>query len=194
VKKIIFLGLLILLIIFSVACEKNKLNAEQPGKTLATFDGGKITTVDLDNFKKYRQDSLSDKQALEMIIEREFLYKEAQSLGITVSLKEAQAESEKAKSAIEQYGTEQDKRMIQDEIKKLDISESKYWNDHHPKQLIKPLTCEKMRKSIQDKIYADIIRNYSNWGQPEIEKGSKGAYDKAISDLKSKYNIQYVNS
>lgn len=193
-KRIVFSGLLILLIIFTVACEKDTVTVEQTGKTLATFDGGKITTGDVDNFKNYRQDNLPDKQALEMIIERELLYKEAQAQCLTATLKETRAESDRAKNTLEQYETEQNKKMFQDEIKKLNISESEYWNNYYPKQLIKPLTVGKMKNSFKNKIYKDIINNHSDWGQPEIEKGSKEAYDKAINDLKSKYNLKYVNS
>jgi hypothetical protein len=193
-KKIIPLGLMILLFIFSLGCTQSYISDEQIGKTFVTFDGGKVTSGDIENFKKYRQDNLSDKQALEMIIERELLYKEAQAQGMTATLEDARVESDKVKSTFDQYGTEQDKKVIQDTTKELKISEKEYWNNYHPKGLLKTLSIGKVSKSIKDKIYSDIMKKHSNLGQAKIEREFKESYEKVINDLKSKYNLQYVSS
>lgn len=192
-KKVIPLRIIILLFIFTMGCNQDSISDKHTGNTLVTFDGDKITSGDVENFKKYRQDNLFDKQALEMIIERELLYKEAQEQDMVATLKETRLISDKEKAMFEQYGTEKDKKEIQGIIKELKISEKEYWNNYVPRQHRKLLTIEKMKESIKDKIYADIIKNHSDWGQSEIEKGFNESYSKVINDLKSKYNLQYVS-
>jgi t-SNARE complex subunit (syntaxin) len=163
------------------------------GNALVTFDGGKITSGDLVNYKKHKNSVLSDKQALEMMIERELLYKEAQAQDLTATSKEAKAESDKQKSMYKQFSTEEEKKEFEDILKELNISEKEYWNDYSPKSYRKTITIAKMKKSIEDKIYDDIIKNHSDWGQAEIKKGFEESYSKAINDLKSKFNLKYVN-
>lgn len=194
--KVISLGFIMLLFILIVGCKQDStlFSEKHTGNTLVTFDGGKITSGDLANFLKYRQDSMSDNQALEMIIERELLYKEAQAQGLTATLKEAKAESDKQKSTYEQYGTEQDKKELQAVLNELNISEKEYWNNYSPKAYRKSITIASMKKSVKDKIYADVIENHSDWGQTEIEKEFDESYSKAINDLKTKYNLQYAGS
>jgi t-SNARE complex subunit (syntaxin) len=194
--KIIPLGLITLFFIFAVGCKKDSIlySERHAGNTLVTFDGGKITSGDLENYKKHKNSALSDKQALEMMIEKDLLYKEAQAQNLTATLKEAKAESDKQKSMYEQYGTEQEKKEFQDILKELNISEKEYWNDYSPKAYRKQITIARMEKSIKDKIYADIIKKHSNWGQAEIKKGFDESYSRAINDLKTKYNLQYVSS
>lgn len=195
-KKANLFALIIMLLLFAVGCRKDiiQLSERHTGNTLVTFDGGKITSGDLANYKKYKNNTLSDKQALEMMIERGLLYKEAQTKGLTASLKEAKAESDKEKNMFEQYGTEEDKEKFQDILKELNISEKEYWNNYITKVNRKNLTIAKMKKSIEDKIYNDIIKNHSDWGQAEIKKDFEGSYSKAINDLKSKFNLKYSNS
>ena len=195
-KKAISLSLIILLFILAVGCKKDipLVSERHTGKTLVTFDGGKISLGDLASYKKYKNSTLSDEQALEMMVVNELLYKEAQSQGLTATLKEAKEESDKQKSTYEQYGTEHDKKELQDILKELNISEKEYWNDYCPKVYGKQITIAKMKKSIEDKIYADIIKNHSDWGQAEIKKGFEESYSKAINDLKSKFNLKYINS
>lgn len=191
-KKNLLIGLVILINIFIASCSKNNINTQQTGKVLVTFDSGQITISDIDDFKKYREDNLSDKQALEMLIEVEILYKEAKTQEITVTLEEAQLESERIKNELKQYGTEQDKKVIEDIIKELNISESEYWSNYYPKQVIKQMTYGKIRRPIIDKIHADIVENHSDWTKLEIKNGVNEDYSKVIDDLKVKYNIKYV--
>ena len=195
-KKAISLSLIVLLLILVTGCKKDivLVSERHTGKTLVTFDGSKITSGDIENFKKNRQDNISDKQALEMVIEKELLYKEAQAQGLIATLKEAKAESNRQKNMREQYATEEEKKEFQDILKELNISEKEYWNDYSPKAFRKSITIASMKKSIEDKIYADIIKNHSDWGQAEIKKGFEEFYNKAINDLKSKLNLKYVNS
>lgn len=40
----------------------------------------------------------------------------------------------------------------------------------------------------------DKIKNHSDWGQTEIKKGFEESYSNAINDLKSKFNLKYINS
>ena len=194
-KKAISLSLILLILILAIGCNKDIIlvTEKHTGNVLVTFDEGKITSGDLVNYKKHKNRALSDKQALEMMIEREILCKEARAQDLTATSKEAKAESDKQKGMYEQFGTEEEKKDFQDILKELNISEKEYWNGYSPKSYRKEITITKMKKSIEDKIYDDIIKNHSDWGQAEIKKGFEESYSKAINELKSKFNLKYVN-
>lgn len=194
-KKTISLGLILLLLILAIGCNKDiiLITERHTGNTLVTFDGSKITSGDLANYKKHKNSALSDEQALEMMIESELLYKEAQAQDLTATSKEVKAESDKQKSMYEQFGTEEEKKEFQNILKELNISEKEYWKAYIPKAYRKTIAIAKMKNSIENKINEDIINNHSNWGQAEIKKGFEESYSKAINDLKSKFNLKYVN-
>lgn len=191
-NKVISLSLIILLSILVTGCKKDitLISEGHAGKTLVTFDGSKITSGDIDNFKKSRQDNITDKQALEMMIEKELLYKEAQSQGLTATLKEAKEESNRQKNMYKQYATEEQKKELQDILKELNITEKEYWNDYSPKAFRKSITIARMKKSVEGKIHTDILKNHSDWGQAEIKKGLEESYSNAINDLKPKFNLK----
>lgn len=54
-------------------------------------------------------------------------------------------------------------------------------NNYCPKVNRKLLSIAKIIKSIDDKIYADIIKNHSDWGQGEINKGFEESYNKVLN-------------
>lgn len=190
IKSITFISIVFILLL-AMGCSQVRTSGVLKGSVLAAFNGGNITAADVKNFKRYRKDNLTDKQALEILIERELLYKEALRQGKAVSIKEAQAEADKARTLLERYGTVKDRKAVQDEILKLKITEDKYWNEYYPKRLIKPMSTAKMKHEIKNEIYSDIIKSHGDWGQSEIKKQADEDYIKAINDLKARYDLRY---
>ncbi|WP_315120555.1 hypothetical protein [uncultured Clostridium sp.] len=192
-NRIVVLTLIILLSSFLSSCTQKEYTVEQVGEVVATMDEGKITTGDIKDFKKYRLDDISNQQALEMIIENELLYREAKSKKILITIDEAKTEAEKLRVSFEENSSEEDKKILQDEINKLGITLDKYWNEYCPKLLMKSMSIGKMRNSIKTDFYNYVDSNHPTWGKAEIEEDYNKNYELIIEDLKKKYNVKYEN-
>ncbi|MDI6619716.1 MAG: hypothetical protein QME45_13865 [Clostridiales bacterium] len=150
-----------------------------------------ITVNGVQSFKQERADKMTDRQALDIIIERSLLFQEAQRQGIAMTLSEAKEYARGQRNILEENNSKETKKSIMDLIKRLNITYNRYWSDYAPKGYMKAVSESRMKEKFMDEILRGITEKYPSWGDKQIEDEAKTAYNKKISELKKQYKVKY---
>lgn len=146
IKRIVVL-LVLVLVVGAVYVKIHGANA----KTLAKVGDSKITTTDVEFFKKFSGELLSDDQILNVLIEKEVLFQEAKKSGILDKAKaEGEKETKKVKENAKDSAINYAKDKADEFLKSAGISENKYWNyvqDYLTKNVAADLEKKKLDKS-----------------------------------------------
>ncbi|HBM79368.1 MAG TPA: hypothetical protein DD426_00785 [Clostridiaceae bacterium] len=150
-----------------------------------------ITVNGVQSFKQERVDKMTDRQALDIIIERSLLFQEAQRQGIAMTLSEAKEYARDQRNILEENNSKETKKSIMDLTKRLNITYNRYWSDYAPKGYMKAVSESRMKEKFMDEILRGITEKYPSWGDKQIEDEAKTAYNKKISELKKQYKVKY---
>lgn len=150
-----------------------------------------ITVNGVQSFKQEKADKMTDRQALDIIIERSLLFQEAQRQGIAMTLSEAKEYARGQRNILEENNSKETKKSIMDLTKRLNITYNRYWSDYAPKGYMKAVSESRMKEKFMDEILRGITEKYPSWGDKQIEDEAKTAYNKKISELKKQYKVKY---
>jgi hypothetical protein len=147
----LFLLTVFLILLTAYLNNTKKVAIEDDSKVLATVDGKNITQQMVDMVKI--NSGFSEKQILAKLIDDELLISKAKELKISVSDKEAKSEAQKQKKIIEDMlikanNSEEIKNTIDNFIKKLGITQSKYWNSYAVQGYKNALTIAKTKEKL----------------------------------------------
>jgi hypothetical protein len=149
-----------------------------------------ILIKDIQSYKQNSSEKLTDKQVLDILVEKDLLFQEAQKEGVALSLQEAKQYASEQREIIESSGEEGKKAM--DEItKKLGVDYEKYWKDDAPKGYMRAISQSNMKNKIKKEIQKKILESYSGLNNEDVEKLFNEMYAKKIEELKEKYKVKY---
>jgi len=152
----------------------------------AKVAGRKVTFGEMRVFKQNRNEYISDKQALDLLIEREVLFEEAKTLNVTVSPEDVKQEVHRAKMDFVTSGSEEEEEMLHEQIKILGLSYDQYWDEYLPQSYAKLKTMVRMKKVIRDQ-----IEESNNMSSEKMKKEYDKLYQEKIEELKQKYGVEY---
>lgn len=183
----------ILAIIILVAMSYSACGSKAPADNPAAAQVGDtiISVKDVESFRNMTDKTLTDKQAVDILIERSILFQESQNQGISVSLQEAKEYSKEQRKIIETSGGEQAREVMNDAAKRLKVSYEKYWDEYAPKGYMRALSEAKMKRKIEDEIQSDLVKNHPDLSPEDTKKMFDKMYNDRINELKVKYTIKY---
>lgn len=150
-----------------------------------------ITIKDIEVYKKMKDDSLSDKQAVDMLVEKNILYQEAVNESIDVSLQDAKEYAQEQRKIIETTGGEESKKVIDELIQKIGVSYDEYWEDYAPRGYMRTLSETNMKKRLNDDIREELLKESPGLSGDEMVKAINEKYNGKIDELKLKYSVKY---
>lgn len=159
---------------------------------VATIDDFKITMKQFEAYKltinssKDGQKMLSDKEILDMLIDRELFYKEALNNGVSVSDSVVDETIKSQKELL--ANNEHEYNQVKDYIAGFGITEEQYWENAKPAYK-KALICGQYKKILK-KAYAEKNKIKD---QNELNNQFEEYYKNNIKVLKSKCKIEYYN-
>lgn len=149
-----------------------------------------ILVKDIQSFKQNRSDNITDREALDILVERDLLFQEAEKQGLALSLQEAKEYAKEQREIIESSGQD-GKKVIDDIISKLGVSYEKYWDEEAPKGYMRAISQSNMKNSIRDEIRDEIQKNHPDLSDEEVQKIFDEMYREKIEELKIKYQVKY---
>lgn len=150
-----------------------------------------ITIKDIEVYKKIKDDSLSDKQVVDMLVEKNILYQEAVNESIDISLQDAKEYAQEQRKIIETTGGEESKKVIDELIQKIGVSYDEYWENYAPRGYMRTLSETNMKKRLNDDIREDLLKESPGLSGDEMVKAINEKYNGKIDELKLKYSVKY---
>lgn len=186
-KHSTLLAMAAVLVLVAVGCKADSVPDSPPA---AQVGEDIILMKDIQAFRQSRSDNLTDRQALDILVERDLLFQEAEKQGLALSLQEAKEYAKEQRKIIESSGQDE-KKVIDNIIRKLGVSYEKYWEEEAPKGYMRAISQSNMKNSIRDEIRDDILKNHPGLSNEEVQKIFDEMYREKIEELKTKYEVKY---
>lgn len=167
--------------------QKDIYAAANANDSVATVDGIPITKKAFDTFKVMYSNSdqkPTDKEVLDMIVERQLLHKQAEKEGITISDEQLNNAIEKMKQDL--HNDTQSYSDFKDYIAGLNITEEQYWEQSKPVYK-KALAVGQLKSRLKQQYEAE----HKSEDAQVVEKNFGEFYKSYVSDLKQKVKIDY---
>lgn len=178
--------------IFNFGQKVKSINDKNDETIVATINDSEITMKQFEAYKltinssKDGQKMLSDKEILDMLIDKEVVYIEALKNNISVSDSFVDESINSSKELVTQNQSEYN--QLKDYISGLGITEEQYWENAKP--AYKKALMWGQYKKILKKAYAEK-NNIKD--QNELNNQFEEYYKNNIKELKSKSKIEYYN-